>query len=248
MHMAGEKQKRIAVADAPVATMANRFSKYKPEEEKTVRKADFVEDEALKKMRAVWKAFNFTNSVAVDNAVLLDLFMLKGLEYSAKDVENFSLALAEFQDENAFRDKASVFLSTLINNGKDTDYVIRTSHLGKPLHFLGCDNTKNITIEGDVGICCGLEMNSGSITVNGNTGDYCGSHMQGGSITVEGDAGDFCGFDMQGGTITVKGDAGGWCGDGMKGGEIHVEGEIGNISSESEHGKIFHKGKLIVDK
>jgi len=34
----------------------------------------------------------------------------------------------------------------------------------------------------------------------------------------------------------------------MSGGEIHVFGEIGSIYGTIAHGKIYHKGKLIVDK
>ena len=73
--------------------------------------------------------------------------------------------------------------------------------------------------------------------------------MKGGSITVNGNAKMQCGNFMKGGTIFLNGDARDiMIGNFMEGGEIHINGDYESISDEFEHGKIFHKGKLIVDK
>jgi hypothetical protein len=263
--MAGEKQKRVAVADASVATMASRFGRYKPEEEKTVRKAEVVEDETLKKMKDAWKAAN----AAVERNLFSDFYdaaimFVHGMEYGVRDVEKFSLAMVEFEHEERFYQKAGVFLGALINEGKDEDYIIHSSHLACGIDHLGYRNTKNITVqgsagdycgngmeggsitvEGDTGGGCGYDMEGGSVIVKGNTDDTCGYQMKGGSITVNGDAGERCGHEMEGGSVIVNGDAGHACGSLMKGGEIHINGEISTIRGDTKLGKIFHQGELI---
>ncbi|NYZ74497.1 hypothetical protein H0O00_05110 [Candidatus Micrarchaeota archaeon] len=211
----------------PVLAMANRFNRYKPETEKAVRKVEVVEDETLRQLKKAWGTFKYDNTDP-------DFYnkaanVVKKLDYSASDVENFSLALAEFQDEGGFQSKAGVFLSALTNNGKDSDYVIHTAHLEVPVNLIGCFNTKNIVVNGDVGKAVGSGMKNGTITVNGNAGSAAGIGMLGGSITVEGNAADAFGWYMQGG-------------------EIHIQGEIGKIANDIDHGKIYHKGKLIVNK
>jgi formylmethanofuran dehydrogenase subunit C len=52
---------------------------------------------------------------------------------------------------------------------------------------------------------------------------------------------------MKGGVIRILGSTDRDVGFGMIGGEIHVEGAIGSIGN-IRNGKIYHKGKLIVDK
>ena len=294
--MAGKKTEgRIVVPDASVTTMANKFSKYKPEEEKAVRKVEVVEDEMLKKIKEAWKAFQYNSNempeIAYDKAAAL----AEPLRCSTSDVEKFSIALVQFQDENGFSRKAGLFLSALINNGKDQDYVIHTRHLTVPIIDIGERNTKNLVIDGDIRYGVGERMKSGKIILKGNTWDNVGSDMEGGEIIVEGDAaaaadgtgpymkggsilvkgdagwsvgygmtggtirieGDLIsekdmvngvGIKMEGGSITIGGNAGELVGRQMKGGEIHLDGDYMSIAEDIEHGKIFHKGKLIVDK
>ncbi|NYZ74440.1 hypothetical protein H0O00_04825 [Candidatus Micrarchaeota archaeon] len=223
---ANVKGRGIVVPDAPVLAMANRFQIHAPETEKAVRKVEVVEDETLEKMKKAWKKCNYNYDWSKYYSKMLEI--AKRLRYSAKDVENFSLALVEFQGEKRFSEKAGLFLSALINNSKDTVFVIHTAHFAESINHIGYLNTKNITVEG-------------------NAGDYVGGLMTSGTITVEGDAGKKIGWLMKRGIITVKGDAGECVGSGMKDGKIYVNGEIGGISDEISHGKIYHKGELIVD-
>ena len=155
------------------------------------------------------------------------LARLEKTKHTAADVERFSIALAEFQEEEEFSAKAGIFLSALMNSGKDQDYAIHTAHLHMTPDFIGYQNTKNITVDGDVG-------------------DTAGAWMTGGSITITGNAGITLGLGMRAGSITVNGDADYHIGRSMVGGEIRIEGGIGKIAAVQ--GKIFHKGKLIVDK
>lgn len=121
-----------------------------------------------------------------------------------------------------------------------------------------------ISVIGDASNRIGEKMREGEIVVWGNAGTSLGIGMRGGSIEVHGNAGDFLGsgFDelsrmfngpntkiwpMRGGLITVHGDAGKYVGAGMKGGEIRINGNIGSIA-KVVHGRVFHRGKLIVDR
>ncbi|NYZ74492.1 hypothetical protein H0O00_05085 [Candidatus Micrarchaeota archaeon] len=265
--MAGARLKggRIAVPDASATNMASRFSRYRPEEEKAVREIEVVEDKTLKKMKDAWKACNVTDEAPDDYSKILK--KVKKLEYSAKDIENVSLALVEFQSEENFQWKAGAFLSALMNNSKDTEFVIHTAHLAEPIDYLGYKNTKSITVignigrdvgglmkdgdimvDGNAGEAVGVSMKGGTITVNGNAYGYIGQEMDGGTIMVNGDAEEAVGVDMKGGSITVNGKVGEGVGIGMEGGEIRIEGEIGSIADDIKHGKIYHKGKLILEK
>ena len=144
------------------------------------------------------------------------------------------------------------------NAANDVGYVSPYQWMAQPLLMQG----GTIVVHGNVGDRIGIGMKNGKIIIKGNAGDHVGAAMRGGEIIIEGDVKDDLGvfFDfghvnagtgmrmwMVGGTITVRGNAGENVGQLMGGGEIHVEGEIGSIGNVI-HGKIFHKGKLIVDK
>ncbi|NYZ74132.1 hypothetical protein H0O00_03240 [Candidatus Micrarchaeota archaeon] len=219
--------KRIERVVGSALAMANRFQRYTPETEYRTVPLEVKEDETLKRLKEAWKACSHTGNPEKDYPKMLKI--VKKLEYSAKDVENFNIALAGFQSEKMCSSKAGLFLSALINNCKDSDFVIHTNHLVESISYLGFKNTKNITVKG-------------------NTGDVVGINMKGGTITVKGNAGKEGGWGMKGGTITVEGDAGELVGFGMEGGSIRLEGKYVHIAENIKHGSIFHKGKLIVDK
>ena len=297
-----------------VLALAGRFGKYKPEEEKEVRKIDVKEDKVLKQLKAAWRKFKH---IGPPNLRRIEeiyeypyrhaLKQVKGIRYSARDVESFTLALIGFQREKNFSEKAGYFLSALINNCRDTDYVVHTQHLVKEINYLGFKNTKNVVVNGnighsigkcmkrgsitlncDVGERVGWDMKGGTITVNGNADVELGCGMEGGTIIVNGNAGYSLGFAMRGGiiilngnadsrvgegmeggtivvngnvdwqvgdgmhsgTITVNGHAGEKVGQCMNGGEIHLNGDYESLAAPEDIfcGKIFHKGKRIVNK
>ncbi|MDD5171990.1 MAG: hypothetical protein PHF60_03050 [Candidatus ainarchaeum sp.] len=264
--MAGALAKRSEDARVPALAMAKGFKGYGPIEQQPVRKIEIVEDKTLRQLRESWKAFRYAGGAPkkeYDNA----LSLLKGFEYSAADVEKFSIALAEFEVEGRSGCKAGFFLSALMNSSNDTEFIIHTTQLAEPPYYLGCRNTKNITVkgnagggagyrmqggtitvEGDADIAVGDSMEDGAIIVRGNAGYWLGPGMQGGSIVVEGNAGPELGKWMKDGSITVVGDAGDFIGILMQGGEIYLEGNYGRIADGFEHGKIFHKGVLIFER
>jgi len=228
--------------------LGSKFGKYKPEEEKDVRKVEVKEDEVLKKLKDAWRRYKHVTVLAGTTNEEKILRAVVGIAYSARDVERFSLALVEFQDELLFPDKASTFLNTIIKNCKDSNYVIHTGHLKTPIGDIGMLNTKNITVNGNVGHNVGCFMKGGTITINGDATDSLGAEMSGGAITVNGNTGDCVGSHMRGGTIIVNGNAGKLIGEGMLGGEIQLNGDYRSIAKSIRKRKIYHKGKLIVDK
>ena len=72
--------------------------------------------------------------------------------------------------------------------------------------------------------------------------------MKGGEIIIKGNAGRGLGRVMSGGIIRVEGDSDLETGVLMQGGELHIDGNVSSIGEDITGGKIFHKGKLIVDK
>lgn len=267
---------------------SKKFSRYKKEEEKMVKRFEATKNEVVEQLKGLWGACRY--SVGYDDAfhdMVLNLLRDKGPEYSSEDVEMFSIVLAELQDEKLFSHKGGLFLSALVNNGKDSNYVIHTAQL-ELINYLGFKNIKNLVIKGDVHGWAGGLMEAGSIVVEGKAGNLIGFRGKGGTITVEEDVGDGTGQWLKGGTIIVNGNAGGWVGKDMEGGtiivkgsvtpllgpvgnemaggkirirgntgegvghrmeggEIHLEGDYEDISDKIKGGKIYHKGKLIVD-
>jgi formylmethanofuran dehydrogenase subunit C len=202
--------------------------------------------------------------------------LVKDLEYDAKDVERFSVGLAglekEFRnlEDLIFCDLAGLLLTALVEHGHEREYVLHLPATEEVISTIGYRTTKRIEVVGDVGDFLGnLMTEGGEIIVKGNAGGMAGLFLDGGSITIEGDVADSVGMDMLRGSILVKGNAGKHVGntlhsgtvvvegsavsvggdlDPMTGGEVHINsGEPPGIDN-IDGGKVFHKGKLLVDK
>jgi hypothetical protein len=225
-----------------VLAASGRFGMFKPESEQAVRKAEVVKDKKLDELLAAWKGIRWLGLAHPTERIFLSYYdAIRNIEYSARDIENLSIALVIFQDEHDFSPRAGHFLSALIFNGKEQEYVIHTA--GLPMLACLCTlNNKKVVIDGDGGRYLGDKMNGGSIIVKGDAEDYCGMWMENGSISVRGNALDFCGYTLKGGKINVEGNAGQRCCDHMDGGEIHVRGSVGN-----KFGWGALKGKVRVD-
>jgi hypothetical protein len=149
---------------------------------------------------------------------------LRGL--SADEVSRFCMAIRDVT-EDEFNNRVGYALELMILFGKDERYELSFEHMEGDIMELGTANDKEVIINGSV--------------------SSVGFSMRGGRIIVKGDTFYDVGQSMKGGTIIVEGDSQGTIGESMKGGEIHVYGEIGDIE-DIEGGRIYHKGKLIVDK
>jgi formylmethanofuran dehydrogenase subunit C len=294
------------------ASMAasKRFGKYKDESQKATRDVVAEECETLRGIVNAWQTYTKSDEWRLKGDYSKVCDAIRGLEYSAQDVERFCVLLAEYSDDDFFESRAGFFLSGLINLGKDTSYELNIPQ-GMNINYLGLGNRKEIIVSGDLGDHIGLKSKGGTMTVYGNVGHYLGREAFGGKIIVEGNVGDKAGGEMIGAHIEIKGDVGrragslmrggllrvhGNAGDelgaGMKGGrievegdagksigsyiyvtlsrggyvsrwdviyegrtidiimragEIHINGSIGSIADDIHQGKIFHKGKLILD-
>jgi len=250
-----------------ILAASGRFGGYRREPLHDVRMLIVESSPALDELKKAWAGYKCPDirreyfSQEQIYAKILD--RIKTSKYSATDVEEFSIALVEFQNEANFSYKAGFFLSALINNCQEDKFVIHTAHL-EHIDHLGFCNTKNITVDGDVGDFVGRQMKEGTITLIGNAHDFIGSRMEGGVITVAGNAGDWSGYKMRGGTIIVRGNAGKEIGCTLKSGSIIVEGDVGesvgkkmeggeirvmgkyqNIAADIQGGEIFHKERRI---
>ena len=148
--------------------------------------------------------------------------------YRAKDVEQFSLSLSNYQFRNDFHKYIGAYLSALANSCPDKEVVIHTSHLHDPINYLGKELEKDRTL-----IICG------------SAGGFVGANLFGGKIIVKGDAGLSVGCYMSGGEIVVEGDVGELLGFEMFEGVMRIEGEYKSHGS-TQGGDIYHKGIQIV--
>lgn len=228
--------------NAPAIVAASRiFGKYGHQPLHDTRAHEVEINSAVQGMRAAWA---MCGDMKLEYSGKMHSKMLKRIEklrYSAKDIECFSVVLSEFQGELIFSRKVGIFLSALINNCKEEEFIIHTAHLDEPIDCIGYGNRKKIIVEGDTWINLGREMDAGEIIVNGDADDSVGHSMRGGSIIVNGNAGDTIGYDMAGGSILVKGNAGNEVGHEMRGGAIIVTGDAGFRT-----GILMHGGKVIV--
>jgi hypothetical protein len=242
--MAGSRlaAKKI-LTDASATAMSSRFDGYGPEEERSSSKAEIKETEAIRQLRNIWKALESGSASQTYGHAVILIRKEMPVDYTAEDVEDFSLALSEFQDEGGFAGRAGCLLSALINYGKGNDYVIHTKGL-QDIRHLGYCNQKNIVVKGHGGVALGFSMHGGRITVDGDA-HGCGMCMYDGEIIIRGNAMEI-GRDMIGGRITVHGDVGGMTGVEMRGGEISVDGDVsGQIGWYMKGGRIIIKGETM---
>jgi hypothetical protein len=175
--------------------VSKRFGRFKDEDEKAVRKVEVKRDKVLEKLVDAWGKYPYDKEEGVGSAVLKVLLVIRGIRYSSKDVEKFSLALGEFQHEKDFEYKAGIFLTALIIYGRGGEYTVHTGHLDKKINWLGAGTglggaaAKSIIINGDVGNFLGADMAGGKITVNGDAGHEIGHFMSGGMIELNGGRG-----------------------------------------------------------
>lgn len=224
------------------------FGKYKPETQQPVRKLKVQGDETLRELKKVFKRFlrkkiKETQERGFFTEQDVAKEMIRGIFYTAEDVEKFSLALAEFQDKKDFAEKAGRFLSVLINEGKDSDYIVHTRHL-EHISYIGIKNTKNITIEGHSGYAAAYGMSGGRIIVNGDVELDAGEFLSGGELILNGNATSRIGYHMSGGKIVLHGNienSSGYSsvGDVMVGGEVMIFGNVNySVGSSMKGGKI----------
>lgn len=185
-----------------------------------------------------------------------------GFEIRASDVLEFSQALWKYTKFQTFDSKAGLYVTRMIDESEDENFVVTLDEKLR-LELFGFRNRKNIKVIGNVGYCCGKDMEKGIINISGgaesnlglnmkqgtiivgSAGDWVGNQIRDGKIIVNGNAGSAVGHKMLGGVIEVNGDTRLNVGEGMLDGEIYLNGNY-TLSPNICGGKIYHKGKLIV--
>jgi len=194
------------------------------------------------------------------------LASIQNLSYDSKTVEDFSLIMPYLYNDDVDRIAIGYFLSGLMNNCKDKDFLLKVGDSG--IHEIGYKFAgRNLEIFGDVFSSLGSHMRYGNITLHGNAegsgaGEYMkrgnivihgnsdgqeGARAKGGIITINGDVTDgLTGFYNEGAKIVVNGFCRGGIGECMTRGEIYLNGDYESLSDKIIGGDIYHKGKLII--
>jgi formylmethanofuran dehydrogenase subunit C len=216
-------------------------------EQKKDRKFQSGKDKTLERLigktgRGGFLDFTGVNlgNYGLDIAVKAGEYIPGSLMYTANDVEKFSIALNQFQENiEYFSEYAGAYLSALIEKCQEPNLIIHTSHLTVPLENIGYQNSnKNIIVNGDVGDWVGYEMCGGSIHVRGNGKNNVGYKMEDGIIIIEGNV-DTWGGNMGGGTIIIKGERMGRMTD--------PQSDVWSTDErEILGGDVYHRDKLIV--
>jgi hypothetical protein len=261
----------------PRVAASNRFKRYKEESEKKTRKAEAKTDKILQRMISAWEsflnAFPYKKVWGIRSleytAGDVERFCLMLGEY--EDEPDLTHASGDFLTALIRHGGGSSYRLPLGHIQQEIASITLENEKnllidGGNLWFLG-DNMSEGRIhvrQAKIRDMGGL-LAGGSIIIEGDAEESIGFGMQGGTIIIEGNVianrngvrVDFdelradhagVGFGMSDGTIIIKGDAGEHIGHEMEGGGIYLEGGYVSISDKIFGGKIYHKGKLIVDK
>lgn len=180
-----------------------RFRHFKPAEEQSVRVPDVVaENPQIAMLRTKFAEYQWEYDDRFLNRTFLDMTdveehdalinfnkimgFMASLQFSAKEIERFSIAIEEFSEDAIFPKKAGIFISAMIAASKDTDFTVHTGHLSFPLEYLGFGNTKSIEIIGNGGAFLCMQMAGGVVSVHGDTNGILAKNMSGGTIVVYG--------------------------------------------------------------
>ncbi len=263
----GNRQDAGSNAHGPKLMADKPFGRYGPMQPQAVRQPEVIENETLEQLRKAWKDYPYSVYIPIMGRYKAAMDTIKNIYYSARDVENFSIVLSEFEHEKYFSFKAGLFLTALINDSQERDFVIHTAHLSQEPSWLCLKNKKNVTVNGAVGTnfgasatggvmivdgntggLVGQEMNDGIIVVKGNGSRSLGNRLTGGVIIIKGDAEHSAGYGMVGGLIIIEGNAGFELGSRMCGGEIHLEGRYKSLGEYFFGGRIYQRDNLIAGK
>ncbi len=153
---------------------------------------------------------------------------IKGIDYTAEDIEEFCYALDKTdQIPYLITGPAGVYISALCNHAKEDEITLRLQDLNVKINLLG------------------YRLPEGKrLIVEGNVGDFTGIGLDGGELIVEGSAKNYTGAGMKRGRIVVKNNVGFNTGHGMTGGEIVVGGRIKGLG-KIVGGKIYERDHLI---
>lgn len=167
-----------------------------------------------------------------------DAIKKSNLKYLASDLSCLSIFMQPLFER--YDHYFGFFLSSLINNCKDDEISMNVSNY--PINFLATQNTKDLTVIGNVGENFCMSMISGNVKLIGNAYDSLGSGLADGEIIVDGNVGMYCADYMKNGKIIVNGNCGSCVGSTLRGGIVVVNGNV-----YSQLGYKMYNGKVIVE-
>ena len=192
------------------AAMLESLAKYKAETERPLGNSD-----AVARLKKLWAGFKVDKEIGNERSAATfykkAVTLVKGCGYGPADVEGFSKELVKFQRERNFADKAGIFLSALVNQGKPGSYRVWANYLEKTVCWLGYRNRNSLDIMGDAGRHFAIGMKSGTLQLYGDAVDA--GNMRGGKVIIHGNVECISG-NMAGGSIFVWGRCTGSPGDG----------------------------------
>ncbi len=221
-----------------------------------VRKNPKVEELYRKYVETINLICHITNDAnkshagdSVSRQFLQYMKLVRDLTYSSKDVTDLSLYIKEDKTKKhpLFSLFLGSYLSALVNNSEEENFTIFVPALDTEAHDIGCFNTKNLTVFGNV-FNPAYEMKSGTLTIHGKPTNSVGLGMEGGKIILKGDISAGIGNSMKGGEIQViNGSVSdhGRMGNRMHGGKIIIDGDVNTcVGSGMTGGEIIIKGNL----
>jgi len=273
--MLGEAQRPVRDLQMSVS---KRFGRFKDEDEKAVREVKIKEDKTRARLFSAWQRFHKITRYAEPETLFKDMHIVYALaremvryrSHKPGHVADFCIQIVpeEYDQRDRFSTRIGLFISALIDKSRYGRFEVPAQRLSYP-DYLAYANRKNVLVHGDIGIV-GLDMHSGRVVVEGDVVDFIGKYMDGGVLIVAGNvtfhflSENSIGGYMTGGIIQIDGDvklskhnieehdqaSRLYIGRGMSGGEIHIRGQLPENTdlSQVKHGKIYHKGKLILDK
>jgi hypothetical protein len=250
---------------------SRKFGRYKRENLKARRDISIIDDKAMQKAMEVWhdftkfKPFEWMDFSPED--IQRFCILVKDFEHEegfGRRLGGILNKMMETSNHTRFELSFEHLMKRpyLLCRSNCKDVVIH-GHMNNNFGMYmikGC-----IHLEGDAGYRLGAAMKGGIIIVKGNVDTDPGWNMEGGLIVINGCVAnktrsriDAVGLFMSGGEIIVNGDVYGDVGTNMRGGEIHINGDlfdefmlpcdIEKAAAQVIKGRIYHKGKLIVDK
>jgi len=236
-----------------VVEARRKFGGYKREAPKAIRAPKVKENRALAEAHRLYADFydgergrrdDLARGACYEEFVHASR-LLEGADMSAKTITEFSITfddcLLPEHKNKPHRYYEGIFISAMVKKAKEMDFVIHlTEDVRRIVGFIGYENEKNIRVYGDVGDSSFIRMSSGTVEILGHACGNLAEQMSGGRIVIHEDYWghvSYCyiGHKMTGGEIRIKG-------------KSNPQLELEPLVKRIEHGRVYYKGELIVDK
>ena len=183
------------------------FDKLDREDEQESRELEVTKNPTLE---SLLKGFeNYLNSISspyYSEKYEIASRCLTSEPISARDVFEFSIRLARYENRDDMSYSVVPYLNQIIYRCRDDDVTICTNGLHCLLNNIGRDNDgKNIIVIGDAGSLVGGEMRNGAIRIGGRIEGVPGQYMSGGEIYIDGGKAFRLPKSARGGDIYYKG-------------------------------------------